>query len=59
MRAEHLKGCLAASNRGKIAAEKGEEMTEEEEGGGELWRKLVELIKTAFREGGVAEEATW
>ena len=48
MRAENLKGWLAASNRGKMAAEKGEEKTEEEEEGGELWGKLVELIQTAF-----------
>ena len=31
MRAEHLKGWLAASNRGKLVEEKGEEKTEEEE----------------------------
>ena len=31
MRAEHLKGWLAASNRGKLAGEKGEEKTEEYE----------------------------
>ena len=43
----------------KMAAEKGEEKTEEEEEGGELWGKLVELIQTAFREGEMAEEATW
>ena len=58
MRAEHLKGWLTASNRGKLAVEKVEEKTEEEEGG-ELWGKLVDLVQTAFREGGVAEEATW
>ena len=49
MRAEHLKGWLAASNIGKMAAEKGEEKTEEEEEeGGDLWGKPVELIYTAF-----------
>ena len=31
-----------------MAAEKGEEKTEEEEEGGDLWVKLVELIQTAF-----------
>ena len=31
MQAKHLKGWLVASNRGKLAAEKGEEKTEEEE----------------------------
>ena len=36
MQAEHRKGWLAASNRGKMAVEKGEEKTEEEEEGGEL-----------------------
>ena len=59
MQAEHLKGWLAASNRGKMAAEKGEEKTEEEEEGGDLWGKLVDPIQTAFREGEMAEEATW
>ena len=59
MRAEHLKGWLAASNRGKMASEKGEDKMEEEEEGGDLWGKLVELIQTAFREGEMAEEATW
>ena len=43
MRAEHLQGWLAAANRGKLAEEKGEEKTEAEEEGGELWGKLVEL----------------
>ena len=48
MRAEHLKGWLAAANRGKMAAEKGEEKTEEEEEGKDLRGKLVELIQTAL-----------
>ena len=49
MRAEHLKGWIAASNRGKQAAEKGEEKSEGvEEGGGDLWEKLVDLVQTAF-----------
>ena len=48
MRAKHLKGWTAASKRGKMAAEKVEEKTEEEEEGGDLWGKLVELIQTAF-----------
>ena len=43
MRADHLKGWLAASNRGKLAEEKGEEKTEAEEEGGYLWGKLVDL----------------
>ena len=33
-------------------------MAVEEEGGG-LWGKLVDLTQTAFREGGMAEEAMW
>ena len=48
MRAEHLKGWLEASNRGKLVEDKGEEKTEEEEEGWDLWGKLVELIHTAF-----------
>ena len=55
MRAEHLKGWLVASNRGKMAAEKEEDKMEEEEEGGDLCGKLVELIHTAFREGEMVE----
>ena len=39
IRAEHLKGWLAAAKRGGLAEEKGEEKTEAEEEGGELWGK--------------------
>ena len=59
MRADHLKGWLAASNRGKLAVEKGEEKTGEEEEGGGIWEKLVDMVQTAFWEGEMAEEATW
>ena len=63
MRSKHLKGWLAAANRGKLAEEKGEEKgeenTEAEEGGGDLWGELVELTQTAFREGEMSEEAMW
>ena len=64
MRAEHLKGWLAASKRRKIeAAEKGEGKTDDEEGERvptePNWEKLVELIQMAFREGRLVEEATW
>ena len=48
IRAEHLKGCLAAANRGNMAEEKGEEKTEAEEEGGYLWGKVVELTRTAL-----------
>ena len=48
MRADHLKGWLAAANRGKLAEEKREEKTEAEEEGEDLWGKLVELTQTAF-----------
>ena len=37
MQAEHLKGWIVAPNRGKLAVEKVEEKTKEEEEGGELW----------------------
>ena len=59
MRAENLKGWLAASNRGKLLKEKGEEKTEVEEEGGDLWGKLVDLTQTAFWEGEMVEEAMW
>ena len=41
-----------------MAEEKGEEKTEAEEEGGELWGKVVEITQTAFWEGNLAEEAT-
>ena len=61
MRADHLKGWLAAARR----EEKGE--TADKEGGGqedtqegvENWVRVVELVQTAFRDGDLAEEATW
>ena len=62
MRAEHLKGWLAASKREKRdAAEKGEGKTDGEEGGPAEphWENLMELIQTAFWEGELAKEATW
>ena len=62
MRAEDLKGWLAAARRGE---KKGE--TAEKEGGGredtregaENWTRVVELVQMAFRDGDLAEEATW
>ena len=65
MRAEDLKGWLAAARRG----EKERETTTKDGGGrGERegqteaeghWGRVVELIQTAFRDGELAEEATW
>ena len=59
VRAEHLKGWLAASKIGQMAEEKVEEKTEAEEEGGELWGKVVEITQTVFWEGKLAEESTW
>ena len=42
MRAEHLKGWIAASNRGKLAEEEGEEKTEAEEA---TWHTVVLVPK--------------
>ena len=42
-----------------MAEEKGEEKTEAEEGGGDLWGKVVEITQTEFWEGKLADEATW
>ena len=61
MRKEHLKGWLAAAWRGE------KEETAEEEGGGredtregaEKWARVVELVKSDFRDGDLAEEANW
>ena len=59
IRAENIKGWLAAARRGGAAEEKGKTKTAAEEEGEELWAKVVELTQTAFREGKLAEEATW
>ena len=64
MRAEHLKGWLAASKRKKQEAEEegeGEGKTDDEEGGPTEphWERLVDLIQTEFKEVDLAEEATW
>ena len=60
MRAEHIKGWLAAARRGdteEIAdTEKGQEDTRE---GAENWMRFVELVQTAFRDGDLTEEVTW
>ena len=62
MRAENLKGWLAAARRG----EKKRETTDKEGGGrqytqeeAENWGRVVELVQTDFRDGILAEEATW
>ena len=59
IRAESIKGWLAAARRGGKAAEKGKEKTAAEEEGEEMWAKVVKLTQMAFREGKLAEEATW
>ena len=59
IRAEHVKGWLAAARRGGMAEEQGKTKTAAEEEGEDLWGKVVELTQTAFREGNLAEEATW
>ena len=59
IRAENIKGWLASARRGGMAEEKGRTKTATEEEGEDLWAKVVELTQTAFREGKLAEEATW
>ena len=62
MRAEDLKGWLAAARRGEKQGE-----TASKEGGGredtregaENWVRVVELVQTAFQDGVLAEDATW
>ena len=61
MRAEHLKGWLEAARRketGETADTKrgGQENTRE---GAENWTRFMDLVQTAFRDGDLAEEATW
>ena len=70
MRAEHLKRWLAAARKAeKDAATAGAETTEDKETTAfktstdpteaANWEMVVDLIHTAFREGKLAEEATW
>ena len=42
-----------------MAEEQGKTKTATEEEGEDLWGEVVELTQTAFREGNLAEEATW
>ena len=61
MRAEHIKGWLAAARREEkrdtIDTEKG---CQEDPGeGADNWTRFMDLVQTAFREGELAKEATW
>ena len=66
MRAEDLKGWLAAARRGekeretktKDGGNRGREREGQTEAEGH-WRRVVEIIQTAFRDGELAEEVTW
>ena len=61
MRAEDLKGWLAAAQRGekkREAAVKDGGNRKDEREGAENWARVVVLIQTAFQEGGLAEETT-
>ena len=66
MRAEDLKGWLAAARRGekeretntKDGGDRGGERECQTEVEGH-WGRVVELIQTAFWDGELAEEATW
>ena len=67
VRAEHLKGWLAAARKKEKEEAAGGEETEERNRGREStesmeasnWEMVVELVQTAFREGRLVEEATW
>ena len=66
IRAEDLKGWLAAARRGEKEQEarnkdggdrEGEQEAQTEAEG--HWGRVVEIIQTAFRDGELAEEVTW
>ena len=62
MRAEDLKGWFAAARRGEKKGETGEKEgggREDTQEGAENWARVVELVQTDFRDGDLAEEATW
>ena len=61
MQAKDLKVWLAAARRGEkergVATKDGGSQKDDSEGA-ENWARVVELIQTAFLEGGLAEEIT-
>ena len=61
MRAEHPKVWLAVTRRGETGetadTEGGNQENTRE--GAENWTSFVDLVKTAFRDGDLAEEVTW
>ena len=61
MQAEHLKGWLAVERRGETGetadTEGGDQENTRE--GAENWARFVDVVQTAFRDGHLAEEATW
>ena len=63
MRAEDLKGWLAAARRGEkereAATKYGGESRKDDKAGAENWARVVDLVQTSFREGDLAEESTW
>ena len=64
MRAEDLKGWLAAARRGEKDREAatqagGGETRKDDKAGAENWARVEDLAQTAFREGDLAEESTW
>ena len=63
MRAEDLKGWLAAARRGekeRETATKDEgESRKDDKAGAENWAGVVDLVQTEFWEGDLAEESTW
>ena len=50
---------MARGGQEGVAEGKGKAKTATEEEGEDLWGKVVELTQTAFRDGNLAEEATW
>ena len=58
MRAEDLKGWIAAARRGEKEREAetkdGGEIRKNDSAGAENWSQVVELVQTAFREGELA-----
>ena len=64
MRAEDLKGWLAAARRGEKEREaatkhRGGESQKADKVGAENWERVGDLVQTAFREGDMAEDSTW
>ena len=58
-RAEKEEIAAAEGEKQATETEKEKEGPEDRQEGADNWKRFVDLVQTAFREGELAEEATW